>query len=161
MPPVALALAPVAALVGLTSTQLIIGILVTAAEFGLSYLQQEKAKSQSGASAAQSFSQNFSQGTVPRYVVLGKARVGGVYAFKEASGDSFYMATILSDDLIEGVTSYYLRGTECLVGADGYVTTAPFSNATDRLVNFELHYGYIDQPASQLLMSALLILSQK
>jgi hypothetical protein len=154
MPPVALAITPIAAFVGLTSTQLIVGVLATAAEFGLSYLQQERAKSESKSSSTQSFSQNFAQGTVPRYVVLGKARVGGVYAFREAAGDSFYMATILSDDLIEGISTYYLRGTECLVDANGFVTTSPFNTSTEKLVNFEIHYGYVDQPASALLTSA-------
>ena len=154
MPPVALAIAPIAGFIGLTSTQLIIGVLATAAQVGLSFLQQEKARSQDSNSGPQSFTQNFSQGTVPRYVVLGKAPVGGVRAFFEATGGSLYMATILSDDLIEGVSAYYLRGIECLVDANGYVTTPPFNTATEKLVNFELHFGYVDQPPSALLLAA-------
>jgi hypothetical protein len=148
------AAAGVAAAIGITTTQLVITVLTTAAQVGLSYYQAEKAKQSARNASHQSFSQNISQGTVPRYAVLGLAPIGGVRAFFEASGTSLYMITLLSDDVIDRVDAFFVRDIECLVDGSNFVTTPPFNTANAKYVQFELHYGYVDQPVSPLLLSA-------
>lgn len=153
MPPVLGVIAPVAAAIGLSATQLVVGVLSTAAQFGLSYYQQEKAK-QAAKKNRQSIEQNLRQAVFPRYNVIGIGRVGGVMGYYEASGTRLYVVTLLADDIIDGVDAYYVNNVECLVDGQNYVTTAPYNTSYGKLVQFELRFGYTDQPASALLMAA-------
>jgi hypothetical protein len=144
-----------AAAIGMTAAQFAIGLLTTAASIGLSYYQQEKAKQAAKrSSASKDIQQNIKQGTFPRYTVLGKAKVGGVLAFYEATDDPLYIATILSNDIIDGVDKYYLNEKEVLVDSLGNVTTPPWFYGNHSFIKLELHYGYTDQPASTFLTSA-------
>jgi hypothetical protein len=154
MPPVLAFIAPVAAFLGVSSATLIIGVLATAAQFGLSYLQAQKLKKAQKSSVGQEIQQNIRQSTYPRYCVLGKARVGGLMLFYEAANKKLYLATILSDDIIDSIAKYYVRDFEVLVDGGGYVTTAPFNAASGKYVRFELKYGYTDQAASTILAAA-------
>jgi hypothetical protein len=155
MPPVIGFLAPLAAFIGVSTTALAVGILATAAQFGLSYLQAQKAKRRAkNSGGGQEIQQNIRQSTFPRYVVLGKARVGGLMLFYEAKDGKLYLATILSDDIIDSVAQFYVRNMEVLVGSDGYVTTAPFNAASGKYVRFELKFGYTDQTPSTILSAA-------
>ena len=154
MPPAIGLLAPVGAVFGISGLQLGLGLLATAAEFGLSYYQAQKAKQAAKNAASQDIQQNIRQSAFPRYVVLGKGRVGGVVWFFEASEKYLYIATILSDDIIDGIDTFYVNNIECLVDANFYVTTPPFNSASTKFVRFELHYGYTDQVVSPILLAA-------
>lgn len=153
MPPVAGILAPIVAVLGATGTQIAVAVLGTAVRFGLAYYQAEKAKD-AAKTAAQDVQQNIRQNVMPRYVVLGKARVGGVVMFYEAVDGYLYVATILSDDIIDSIETFWVKDIECLVNNQLAVTTPPFNSGGTKYVNFELHYGYTDQPASDMLMAA-------
>lgn len=153
MPPVVAAVVGVASFLGVTATTLVIGVLATAAQFGLSYYQAQKLK-KAQKSTGQDIQQNIRQSTYPRYGVLGRARVGGLMLFYEAANDKLYLATILSDDVIDSIEKYYVRNIEVLVDSGGYVTTAPFNAATGKYVRFELKFGYTDQTASSILSAA-------
>lgn len=152
MPPVVAGIGVAAGFLGLTTTQLVVGVLATAARFALSYYEAQKAKQQKP--PRQNIEQNIRQAVFPRYNVLGKARVGGVTWFYEASGKYLYLATILADDIIDGVDAYYVNNVECLVDSANYVTTPPFNTSYGKLVRFELKYGYTDQAASTILQAA-------
>lgn len=153
MPPVVGAFVGIAGFLGMSATQLAIGLLATAARFGLSYYEAQRAK-QEAKKRRTDIEQNVPYSVEARYNVLGIARVGGVILFREASGTVFYLATILADDIIDGVDAYYINNVECLVDGDGYVTTPPFNTSYGKLVRVELHYGYTDQPASTILQAA-------
>jgi uncharacterized membrane protein YgcG len=152
MPPVIAGIGLVAGFLGMTTTQLVIGVLATAARFALSAYQAARAAQQKA--PKQNIEQNIRQAVFPRYNVLGKARVGGVISFYEAKEKKLYIATILADDIIDGVDAYYVNNVECLVDGSGYVTTPPFNNTYGKLVRFELHFGYTDQSASAILQAA-------
>lgn len=153
MPPVVGAVVGIAGFLGVTATQLVVGVLATAARFALSYYEAQKAK-QAAKKQRNEVEQNIPYSVQPRYNVLGIARVGGVILFREASGTKFYLATILADDIIDGVDAYYVNNIECLVDGNNAVTTPPFNTSYGQLVRFELHYGYTDQPASTILQAA-------
>jgi hypothetical protein len=145
--------AGVAAVIGVSGTQLAIGLLATAARFALSYYQAQKAKSAAD-TGRRDLQQNIRQSTYPRYVVLGKARVGGVVMFYEAAGEFVYLATILSGDVIDGIDAYYINNAEVLFDDDDLITTPPFNGADGQLVKIELHRGYESQRSSRMLEAA-------
>lgn len=151
MPPVVAAVVGVAGLLGVTATQLVVGVLATAARFAFSYYQAQKAKQQKP--PKQNIEQNVRQAGFPRYNVLGRARVGGVMFFYEASGGYLYIGTVLADDIIDGVDAFYVNNIECLVDSANYVTTPPFNTKYGKLVRFEMKHGYTDQAASAILQA--------
>jgi len=153
MPPVVGVFVGIAGFLGVSATQLAVGLLATAARFGLSYYEAQRAK-QEAKKRRTDIEQNIPYSVEARYNVLGIARVGGVIMFREASGTVFYLATILADDIIDGVDAYYINNVECLVDGSGYVTTPPFNTSYGKLVQVEIHFGYTDQTASTILQAA-------
>lgn len=129
-----------------------------ALNFGLSYYQRKRAQAAAKkASKGQEIQQNIRQSTYPRYFVVGLARVGGVIWFYEAKDTKLYIATILSDDLIEQLAAFYVRGVEVLATKSGNiytVTTPPFQTTKASYVRFEVKFGQTDQTVSELLLAA-------
>ncbi len=155
MPPVVGAIAGAAAIAGVSSSTLVIGIASVGAKIGLSYIEQRKAKRAARRqSASQDIQQNIRQPVVPTYVVLGKRRIGGAEIFRGTKNGTLYTATALSSGIIESVQNYYIGDIECAIDAQGNVTTAPYSSTLGNKVQIELHYGYTDQAASPMLMAA-------
>lgn len=152
MPAVIPVLGGLGAIFGATGTSLVVAVLGTAVRFGLAYYQAQRAKQNQP--APQDVQQNIRQNVMPRYVVLGKARVGGVVMFYEAADGFLYIATILSDDIIDGIDTFWLKDIECLVNNNLQVTTPPFNSGGVKYVQFELHYGYTNQAASGMLVDA-------
>lgn len=146
----------------LAGGSLLANLLITAAaaalNFGLSYYQKKRAEAAAKkASKGQEIQQNIRQSTYPRYFVVGLARVGGVIWFYEANDKKLFIATILSDDLIEQVSAFYVRGQEVLATKSGNiytVTTPPFQTKKASYVRFEVKFGQVDQSASELLLAS-------
>ena len=143
---------------GTLLANLVLGAASLAVQYGLSYIQKQKAKKAARrATSGRDVQQNIRQSTFPRYIVLGLARVGGVVWFYEAKDKNLYIATILSDDIIDQVSSFYVRNVEVLTSKSGNiytVTTPPFNTTTGSYVSFEVKFGAIDQSRSELLAAA-------
>lgn len=111
IPAITAGFAALATALGTTSLGLGIGLLATAGSVGLNYYQQQKAAdaAKRARKRGQEVQQNITQGTMPRYNVLGKAKVNGVLAFYDAANGYLCIANILADDIIDGVDAYYLN----------------------------------------------------
>lgn len=143
---------------GTFAGQLLLTAGSAAIKFGLSYYQKkraQKAARRQRSTVARDIQQNIRQGTMPRYAVFGLARVGGVVCFYEAKDKSIYVSTILSDDIIKKVRSFYVRNIEVLTTKSGViyaVTTPPFKTTGGSYVHFEVKYGYANQTPSTTLL---------
>jgi len=150
--PVLISAFGISATIATIAADVIVALASSAALYAYQALKGQP--SQAGAPAAAEVDQNIKQGAYPRYVVLGKGRVGGVLWFYETDGSSMYIASIISSDVIGGVLAVYLNGNEVLRDASGLVTTPPYNYGGTKYVQIEPHYGFADQVASTILQTA-------
>lgn len=91
------------------------------------------------------------QATPPRRFVYGQCRVGGAIFFQDNDNPSLYIATALSDGVIEGVVAVYFGDTLIPVDGSG---DAVEGSAYYQKFNLEWDDGADDQTASAVLLAA-------
>lgn len=149
-PIVGAAFAPIAA-------NLLVGAALT---FGSALLAKNRTRVASPTRQAQQQGQRFEiKQTVnaqsqKEFRVYGRDRVGGQIFFYAQKDNVLYVGIIAGSGTIDRFESILLYGKEVLLDSSGNVVTPPYIESGTNLVQFEFNQGYLDDPASAILVDA-------
>lgn len=90
----------------------------------------------------------------PRTIVLGRARVGGVFAFRASTGFDTYRLVAQCQGPVDGIEEYYVKDRPVVVEFDGAVSSPPYARASGSYLHFYSKNGALDQLAFDELISA-------
>ena len=150
MPPVVAAIG--AAIASITVTQVVTGVLLsiltTALQMGLSALTRSKPQKPTISSRRQQLQSTVREPAAPAEILVGKTRKGGTFHFLESIDDEtvLLMGVIVADHEVEAIDEIY-NFDELMIDQKG-VVQPKYKN----LVQFEKFLGTADQQASQLLL---------
>lgn len=90
----------------------------------------------------------------PRIVVLGKARVGGVYALRVSKEFDTYRLLAQCEGPVDAIEEYYVGDRAVVVETDGSVSSPPFVQTSGSYLHLFSKLGTTDQTAFSQLTSA-------
>ena len=146
-------------ILGIKATSIIATAVTVGASIGLNYYQTQQAKRKArrqtaSLSTSQEYQQTLRQATAPRFRSYGTVKVGGIFAFQEARNGYLYSLIVTGQGTIAGIDEFWLNDRQVLTDASNQVITAPFLSGGLPVVTIEWRRGFIEQPASALLLEA-------
>ncbi len=102
----------------------------------------------------QSQKQSYDLEDGPRIIVLGKARVGGVFALRASTGFDTYRLLAQCQGRVDGFEEYYVKDRDVTVDFDGAVSSPPYARAGVNYLYIFSQPGTSDQVAYSQLTSA-------
>lgn len=83
----------------------------------------------------------------PRIVVLGRARVGGVFALRASTGFDTYRLLAQCEGPVDGIEEYYVSDRVVVVEFDGAVSSPPYAKTGGSYLHLFSKLGTTDQTA--------------
>jgi len=102
----------------------------------------------------QSQKQSYELEDGPRTIVLGRARVGGVWAIRASTGKDTYRLLAQCQGPAAAIEEYYVRNREVTVDFDGAVSSPPYARAGANYLYLFSKLGTTNQTAFSQLISA-------
>lgn len=90
----------------------------------------------------------------PRTVVLGRGRVGGVFAFRASTGFDTHRLLAQCQGPIDGIEEYFVKERPVVVEFDGAVSSPPYAKTDGSYMHLYSKLGATDQAAFTELTSA-------
>lgn len=121
-------------------------VIPLAVSVGVQAWQAQKMKKQLAAiNDTQGVQAILKQAIPPQRLILGRATVGGALFFYEAKPPYLWIGILLASHECDGLDALSIRGLRVFIDSDGFATSVPFADGSDKYIEVSFRPGTMDQ----------------